>query len=309
MARGQGGTACHTDDVGKLRDARSTFIPACAMPRFRPRQTIRLVNRLAHPGDSARATLCEDEPLFPREVWERYTALQRQCLDQSSRLRLGRLLHRLTQHDYGVRESALAEMDLAAQLIRVGAAVAFLPESQAKTADLECRLGRDRFFVEVTAMVGSDRRRRSQTALSVDRTDNVPDRGALLIRRILARIRQKAKQLVDYVDPVVLSLSIPRAELEGIGRTRRGNFRLDLRVLAGSATVLLTKLRHLSAVLITLWDVEPLPFGAATRLVNVEVHERSRRQTGYPRVRLLIRNPSAAMPLTERQRNSFDQLL
>jgi mRNA-degrading endonuclease RelE of RelBE toxin-antitoxin system len=199
-------------------------------------------------------------------------------------------------------------MDLAAQLIRVGAAVTFLPESQTKTADLECRLGRDRFFVEVTAMVGSDRRR-SQRAVSVDGTDEVPDRGALLIRRILARIRQKAKQLVDYVDPVVLSLSIPRAELEGIGRTRRGNFRLDLRVLAGSATVLLTKLQHLSAVLITLWDVESLPFGAATRLVNVEVHERSRRQTGHPRVRLLIRNPSAAMPLTERQRNSFDQLL
>ena len=54
--------------------------------------------------------------------------------------------------------SALAELELATQLIRIGAKVTFLPESQARTADLECRLGRERFFVEVTAMVGSSGR-------------------------------------------------------------------------------------------------------------------------------------------------------
>lgn len=200
-------------------------------------------------------------------------------------------------------------MELASQLIRVGAAVTFLPESQAKTADFECRIGPDRFFVEVTAMVGPSTPRRSRVAGLTDGEHEAPDRGALLIHRVLARIRQKAKQLADYADPVVLSLSIPRAELEGGGRIRREIVRLDLRALAGSATMLLTKLRHLSAVLITLWDVEPLPFGAATRLVNADVHQRSRRQTGHPRVKLFIRNPSAATPLTEYQQNSFDQLL
>ena len=50
-----------------------------------------------------------------------------------------------------VRESALAELELAVQLIRVGGKVTFLPESQARTADLECRLGRERLFVEITA--------------------------------------------------------------------------------------------------------------------------------------------------------------
>lgn len=281
----------------------------CSMAGFRSKKTIKLVNQLVRLNDAAEATRWRDEPGLPREIRERYATLQRQCRDQSSHLRLGRLVHRLTQHDHGVRESALAEMELASQLIRVGAAVMFLPESQAKTADLECRIGPDRFFVEVTAMVGSRASRRRRIAGLADGVDDMPDRGAILIHRVLARIRQKAKQLADYVDPVVLSVSIPRAELEGAGRTRRGNISLDLRVLAGSTTVLLTKLRHLSAVLITLWDVEPLPFGAATRLVNVDVHERNSRQAGHPRVRLLIRNPSAATPLTEHQRDSFDRLL
>ena len=86
--------------------------------------------------------------------------LHRHCADQSSHLRLGRLIHRLTHYDPGVQESALAELELATQLIRAGAGVTFLPESQARTADLECRMGRERLFVEVTAMVGSAERRR-----------------------------------------------------------------------------------------------------------------------------------------------------
>ena len=51
----------------------------------------------------------------------------------------------------GVPEQALAYRNL----IRVGFQVMFLPESQARTADLECRLGSKRFFAEVTAMVQS----------------------------------------------------------------------------------------------------------------------------------------------------------
>ncbi|SLM46259.1 protein of unknown function [Nitrospira japonica] len=279
------------------------------MARFRPKQTIKLVNQLVRLNGAAEAVSWTDEPVLPREFRERYAMLQRQCRDQSSHLRLGRLIHRLMQYDYGVRESALAEMELASQLIRVGAAVIFLPESQAKTADLECRVGSDRFFVEVTAMVGSRTPRRNPIAGLAHEGDNLPDRGAILIHRVLARVRQKAKQLADYVDPVVLSLSIPRAELQGAGWIRRRNVSLDLRAMAGSTTMLLTGLRHLSAVLITLWDVEPLPVSAATRLANVDVHERNGRQAGHPRVRLLIRNPSAATPLTERQRDSFDRLL
>lgn len=67
------------------------------------------------------------------------------------RPRLGRLVRRLTHYDDGVRESALAELELATQLIRVGVRVTILSESKARTADLEYRLGRERFFVELLA--------------------------------------------------------------------------------------------------------------------------------------------------------------
>jgi hypothetical protein len=71
----------------------------------------------------------------------------------------------------------------------------------------------------------------------------------------------------------------------------------------------LQKFPHLSAVLIALWDVTPLPAQAATRLANVELVERTKHQKGYPLVRLLIQNPDAAAPLTERQEDTFRQML
>jgi hypothetical protein len=205
----------------------------------------------------------------------------------------------------------LAELELATQLVRVGTRVRFLPESQARTADLECHLGRDRFFVEVTAMVGSAERRRLplRGLLDEEGQGKEEDRGVILIHRILARISQKAKQLADYSDPVILGISIPRADLKGSRQSRREEIRLDLKYLAGAVTLLLQTLPHLSAVLIALWDVTPLPAPAATRLANVELVERTRYQKGYPRVRFLIENPDAASRLSERQKDACRQLL
>ena len=80
-------------------------------------------------------------------------------------------------------------------------------------------------------------------------------------------------------------------------------------VVAGTVTVLLMSLRSISAVVISLWDVEPLPSKAATRLVNVEVMERSRQQKTQPRVRLLIQNPQALASLSELQSDSIGETL
>jgi len=234
---------------------------------------------------------------------DRWTALHRHCTDQSSHLRLGRLVHRLTHHDVGVQESALAELELATQLIRSGVRVTFLPESQARTADLECHVGRERFFVEVTAMVGSSVRRRvplRRIERDEDQTEE-EDRGVILIHRILARIQQKAKQLLDYGDPVILHISIPRADLIAGLNARREEIWLDLKALSGAVTVLLTKLSHLSAVMMALWDVVPLPSKSGTRLANVELVERAKHQRTVPRVRMLIQNPNARTLLTERE--------
>jgi hypothetical protein len=281
------------------------------MARFRPRKTFRLV---AHLREGHRATVPawkREEEGLSRDLEERWSTLHRHCADQSSHFRLGRLVRRLTHYDYGVRESALAELELATQLIRVGARVTFLPESQARTADLECHLGRERFFVEVTAMVGSaERQRLPLRGLMVDEElGDEEDRGVILIHRILARIQQKAKQLADYCDPVLLSISIPRADLQGERIGRHETIRLDLKALAGSVTLLLMKFCHLSAVMISLWDVEPLPSKAGTRLANVELVERPKQQRANPRVRVLIQNPGATAPLGRLQEEALCEVL
>ncbi len=281
------------------------------MARFRPRKSFRLAAHLREGQCAPVPAWKREEEGLSRDLEERWSTLHRHCPDQSSHLRLSRLVRRLTHYDYGVRESALAELELATQLIRAGMRVTFLPESQARTADLECRLGCERLFVEVTAMVGSaERQRLPLRGLMVDEDlGDEEDRGAVLIHRILARIQQKAKQLADYCDPVVLSISIPRADLQGERQGRHETIRLDLKVLSGAVTVLLMQFRHLSAVMMSLWDVEPLRSKADTRLANVESVQRTRHQRGYPRVRLLILNPGAAVSLTERQEEMFRQVL
>lgn len=282
------------------------------MARWRPRRTMRVHSRRhGSPGAPAVAWKHHLQQGLPRHLNDHWSLLHRHCVDHSSRLRLGRLLHRLVHHDLGVQESALAELELASQLIRVGLGVTFLPESQARTADLECRLGSERFFVEVTAMVGSAERRRLPVRgiMTGEELGEEADRGAILTHRILARIKQKAKQLADYCDPVILSISIPRADLLGGRQGRREQIQIDLKALAGSVTVDLTSRRHLSAVLISLWDVEPLPSRAALRLANVEIIERTKHQHTQPRVRLFIQNPSASAPLSESYDASIRQTL
>jgi len=281
------------------------------MPRFRPRKTFRLVTHLRDGHREALPRWKREELGLSPDLQERWSTLRQHCADQSSHLRLARLLRRITHDDYGVRESALAELELAVQLIRIGVRVTFLPESQARTADLECRLGRERFFVEITAMVGSAARQRlplRSLPSDEEELDEI-DRGVVLIHRILARIQQKAKQLADYAAPVVVSISIPRADLRGERTSRSEAIWLDLKSLAGAVTVLLTKLRTVSAVLISFWDVVPMPATAGTRLANVELVERSTHQRGYPRVRMLIKNPAAGAHLSERQQDAICQLL
>lgn len=282
------------------------------MARWRPRRTVKFVAR-SWEGTSLRSpqhaqVRCER---LSRAIEDRWGTLRRHCGDESSGLRLGRLLYRLICGDAGAQESALAELELATQLVRAGVRLAFLPESRARTADLECHLDHERFFVEVTAMVGSAARRRIpwRGLNEAGEQGEEGSRGAILTHRILARVRQKAKQLVDYCDPVVLQISVPHADLRGGWGGRGEETWVDVKALSGAVTVLLTNLPHLSAVLIALWDVEPLPSRAGTRLVNVQVVERARCEREAPRVRMLVCNPCADAPLTGRQREVLRRIL
>ena len=238
-----------------------------------------------------------------RWVWKahaQWKALDRVCTDLDSRARLTQLIKRLTGADRGSRESALAELELATQLLRVGFHVGFLPESQARTADLECARGEERFFVEVTALVGSAHRSVRSSPLrewsrNAENDEEVEQDGQILLRRLLARISQKARQLGHYQASVLLAISVPRQD--PVFRTHPEA--CDLKRLAAGITMLLPRLKQLSAILLSLWDVNPLPERSGVRLANVHVVERSKHQVAYPRVRLLILNPGAAVPLRE----------
>ncbi|HXF93865.1 MAG TPA: hypothetical protein VNK46_14020 [Nitrospiraceae bacterium] len=251
---------------------------------------------------------------LPKEIEARWTSLHRSCADFASRARLTRLIDRLTSADRGVRESALAELELATLLIRANASVAFLPESQARTADLECVVGQERMFVEVTAMAG--RAFRHRPALSLARQDRETARGQegnedgkKLIDRVLARVAQKAKQLADYHAPVLLAVSVPRSDAKLRREQRQKVEEVDLKLLAGTVTLFLSKLPQLSAVLLSLWEVEPMVSRSGIRLANVLVVERSCRQSMSPRVRVLITNPWAGFPMSEVQRETLARLL
>lgn len=262
-----------------------------------------------HPGCSAefgslRET--EREIQWSRDLEFQWTTLHQLCSDRASRARLTHLIRRLSSNDYGGVESALAELDLAFLLIRAGLRVGFLPESRSRTADLECWHGRERFFVEVTAMVGGIERRKTPQLHSppvAGQDQDGEERGHILIGRIIARISQKARQLVDYCEPVLLAITVPSKErLERrYNRGRRpypsGIEELDVMQLAGAVTAILPRVRQVSAVLLSLWDVKTARARSGIRLANVHLVQRSPQQTAYPRVRLLILNPSAGYPL------------
>ncbi len=246
-------------------------------------------------------------------VAERWDRLHRHCADSGSRVRLERLFSRLASIDPGIQESALAELELGTRLLELGASVQFLPESEARSADLECRLENERFFVEVTAMIGAvERARRLSLQFPMVRVgDEASDQepGNVLTKAILARIHQKAKQLRDYCDPVVLAISMPNVDQRKKPRYGRCPVVLDVNTLVGSISILLPKLRHLSGVLLALWNVSPQPVKSGVRLGNVSVVERSRHQDASPRVRTLIVNPSADSPLSDIEHAVLKQLL
>ncbi|MBV6470451.1 hypothetical protein FBQ96_14650 [Nitrospirales bacterium NOB] len=282
------------------------------MPRFkryRPVSSYRTARALG----LHRASQVARARRLSEELERRWGQLRLHCDDEGSRARLERLLARLETVDRGGQESAIAELELATLLVRAGSRVGFLPESRARSADLECHLRGERFFVEVTAMVGTVERslRLGEEAADYDAEseDKPPTSEQIFMDALLARIAQKAKQLVDYCAPVVLAISVPRLDDDVPSGRWAPRLTLDVKYLAGAISLLLPKARHLSSVLIALWEVEPMLSTSAVRLKNVAIVERSRQQVGYPRLRLLVQNPAAAWPLTEGQREVFRGIL
>ena len=89
-----------------------------------------------------------------------WQALYAQCADPGSRARLDRLREQFERQKRGVSEPAQVEVETAMMMKQAGFTVAFLEESETRTADLECYLGIDRLFVEITAIVPNPSMRR-----------------------------------------------------------------------------------------------------------------------------------------------------
>lgn len=188
-------------------------------------------------------------------------------------------------------------------LLRSGAQVAFLPEARARTADLECIAGADRFFVEVTAMVGR-RRRLDRAALHVVGKRDDDDVPEPLTSRVIARVSQKAKQLRDYCAPVLLAITHPPIERDdgwfrGVRVARRAVEEVDLKRLAGTLTLFLGMIPHVSAVLLSLWDLHSSRQRSGVRLANVHIVERPHGRREQPPLRLLVVNPNARYRFNE----------
>ncbi len=269
-------------------------------------------------GDPAMPWSCSrSSPSWPRapQFWKQleadWQAVLRSSTDARSHSRLVHLRRRLATTHYGVRESAIAELTVAGKLLRTGGRVTWLPESQTRTADIECLVNGGPFFVEVTAMIGAFRQTHGiprHRALFLHHPDGPVTDGDVLIHRMLARISQKACQLSDYRAPVVLALSVPPQEEDAVC-TPRSTVELDLRRLAAAMTGLLLRLTQLSGVVMSLWSVKPLPASSAVRLANVGLVERNRHQAESPQVSLLVGNPGARAPLSREQAAVLRQIL
>lgn len=258
---------------------------------------------------------------FWRQVARDWEWLHGACHDRASQRRLQHLQRRLASSHAGARESAIAELDVATKIHRAGGSVLFLPESVARSADLECRFGRERLFIEVTTMIGASKRphgvARHRAAFQHEPEGDFTV-GDLLINRILARIEQKSRQLSDYCAPVLLAVHVRQA-VDGRDDDRLGRFvrdkrdrglvALDLRRLAGAVTGLLLPLRHLSGVVLALWDVEALPAPSGVRLANVEIVKRSGGDARHPIHRVCVLNPESRFQVGELGRQTVRALL
>lgn len=226
-------------------------------------------------------------------------ALKAVCRDAGSRQRLGRLQERHEHANATAAESARVEVELAGLLIDAGFTIAFLPESGARTADLECYCGPDRFFVEVTHILvnGAGGQQHLGKVVGRDCLDDAQEYSgkAVLLKRIVARMAEKAKQLSLYSAPVILAITVKMAVF---AEMKKGtSVEVDVRGLTGGIANTFPHVPQLSGVLLTLWDAQPRETSASIRLSNVSISERTARELAFPRVRLLSWNPRATYPL------------
>lgn len=239
-----------------------------------------------------------------QEFGAQWRQLYDHCHDQESRTRLAELREQFERQRRGISEPAQAEVEVAYSLTQGGFSIAFLKESEERTADLECWLGTDRLYVEITAIIPNPSDRRSARAGSgvgwgAERFPEGDIRQEAFVRRLLGRMAEKSRQLSRYCAPVLLAVTVPNDELLEGGPVSEE--KLDLQRLAGMLTTTLSGFPQLSGVLLTCWNVAAELPRSNVRLSQTFWVTRSGADIALPRIRLLVVNGFAWYGLSERE--------
>ncbi len=233
------------------------------------------------------------------------------CHDQESRTRLAELREQFERQRRGVSEPAQAEVEVAYSLTQAGFSIAFLQESDARTADLECWLDTERFFVEITAIIPNPSTRRSgRSAPELGKVEFFTEgdrRQEVFVRRLLARMAEKSRQLSRYCAPVLLAVTVPNDELVGEGSVVEE--KLDLQRLAAMLTTTLSGIPQLSGVLLTCWNIPAEVSRSNIRLSQTYLVTRSGADLALPRIRLLVVNDFATYTLSAREVGALKTIL
>ena len=243
-----------------------------------------------------------------QDQWRRLNAL---CPDQESQLRLTGLREQFERHRRGVSEPAQVEVEIASFMIKAGFSVAFLQESESRTADLECWLGTNRVFVEITAIVPNPSPKLTGNPRPLPDTEEQFLEGDIrqeaFVRRLLARMAEKSRQLSRYCAPVLLAVTVPNDEfVEGEEFIQE---ELDLQRLAGIMSTALAGIPQLSGVLLTCWNIPAKPTRSNVRLSQAHWVTRSGSDVTLPRIRLLVINAFAAYALDDKEAQALKSIL
>ena len=240
---------------------------------------------------------------FKQTVRQQWAHIFSICSDAESQQRLAVLREQLDRFSDKEVASSQAEIETAHFLMQAGFSVSFLEATGGRTADLQCYDGTHRFFVEITVIQSTQSvlgktgfTRASSEILSETGDDFFED---VFVRRLLARMSEKAKQLERYCAPVLLAVSVPDILFE---KGRSGAVPpLDLQRIAGMLVGVLADVPQFSGVLLTCWNAPARELRNPIRIRQVHWVTRPPHDTSQPRIRLLANNAFATYGLTARE--------
>ncbi len=241
-------------------------------------------------------------------IIRQWQELARACLDGESQTRLAMLWDHISRFPVRQAASAHAEIETAYFLAQAGFSVAFLEASGGRTVDLECYEGTHRFFVEVTVIQSTQGATRKSPVVRLQphqilESDEFFEQA--LVKRLLSRMAEKARQLERYCAPVLLAVSVPDLPW---GKGRPQDIPpLDLQRLAAMLVGVVVDVPQFSAVLLTLWKAPAQELCNPIRIRQVTWVTRPPGNPRDPRIRMLAVNPVARYRLSSQELKSIKE--